>query len=74
MSAYSGDKEFPVADSQPQRAIINIMRWTYECLAHEGTDRSSDETMFVELIVHFFFNVIRPANVLERRDSPLLER
>jgi hypothetical protein len=60
-----------LSQTRNHRAIINIMRWTSECLAHEGTDRSSDETMFLELIVHFFFNVIRPANVLERRDSPL---
>jgi hypothetical protein len=45
-----------MSQTRNHRAIINIMRWTSECLAHEGTDRSSDETMFLELIVHFFWS------------------
>ncbi len=59
--------------SQPRnhRAIIVIMRYASEILALEGTDRSSDQTVFLELILYFFVNIIRPANVLERRDTPV---
>jgi hypothetical protein len=59
--------------SQPRnhRAVIVIMRYASEILALEGTDRTSDQTVFLELILYFFVNIIRPANVLERRDSPL---
>ena len=59
--------------SQPRnhKAIIVIMRYASEILALEGTDRSSDQTVFLELILYFFVNIIRPANVLERKDSPL---
>ena len=59
--------------SQPRnhRAVIVIMRYVSEILALEGTDRSSDQTVFLELILYFFVNIIRPANVLERRDSPV---
>jgi len=60
-----------LSQTRNHKAIINIMRWASGCLAKEGTDRSSDDTVFLELIVHFFVNIIRPANVLERRDSPL---